>query len=129
MSAAIALANLTKLADGELVLYDALLDAGTDLGLAHFGARALNSLRLEKSFGTWAREYRPLYTPGEAGVEAPVDKLQLLENYLPGLCPARMRLPSSKLHRLPDGACGWQIEGRSAATSQRLKPPQLVPSY
>ena len=48
--------------------------------------------------------------------EAPVDKLQLLENYLPGLCPARMRLPSSKLHRLPDGACGWQIEGRSAAT-------------
>jgi hypothetical protein len=54
-----------------------------------------------------------------------VDKLPLLENYLPGLCPARMRLPSSKLHRLPDGACGWQIEGRSAATSQRLKLPQF----
>jgi dimethylglycine dehydrogenase len=60
-------------ADGELVLYDALLGAGTDLGLAHFGARALHSLRLEKSFGTWAREYRPLYTPGEAGVERFVD--------------------------------------------------------
>jgi hypothetical protein len=57
-------------------------------------------------------------------LKAPVDKLPLLENYLPGLCPARMRLPSSKLHRLPDGACGWQIEGRSAATSQRLKLPQ-----
>ena len=28
---------------------------------AHFGARALHSLRLEKSFGTWAREYRPIY--------------------------------------------------------------------
>src|SRR5271168_3206140 len=37
--------------------------------LAHFGARALNSLRLEKSFGNWAREYRPLYTPGEAGLD------------------------------------------------------------
>jgi hypothetical protein len=52
---------------------------------------------------------------------APAGELQLLENDLPGSCPARMRLPSSKLHRLPDGACGWQIEGRSAATSQRLK--------
>jgi len=29
--------------------------------------------------------------------EAQADKLQLLENYLPGLCPARMRLPTSKL--------------------------------
>jgi dimethylglycine dehydrogenase len=53
----------------ELALYDALVAAGTDLGLAHFGARALNSLRFEKSFGTWAREYRPIYTPFEAGVD------------------------------------------------------------
>lgn len=60
-------------ADGQLVLYDALLGAGADLGLTHFGARALNSLRLEKSFGTWAREYRPLYTPSEAGVDRFVD--------------------------------------------------------
>ena len=26
------------------------------------------SLRLEKSFGTWFREYRPIYTPLEAGI-------------------------------------------------------------
>jgi dimethylglycine dehydrogenase len=56
-------------ADGELVLYDALVAAGEDLGLTPFGARALQSLRLEKSFGTWAREYRPIYTPAEAGIE------------------------------------------------------------
>ena len=56
-------------ADCQLALYEALVSAGADLGLAHFGARALNSLRLEKSFGNWAREYRPLYTPGEAGLE------------------------------------------------------------
>jgi dimethylglycine dehydrogenase len=56
-------------ADGELVLYDALVAAGEDLGLKPFGARALQSLRLEKSFGTWAREYRPIYTPAEAGIE------------------------------------------------------------
>jgi dimethylglycine dehydrogenase len=55
--------------DGQLALYDALHSAGEDLGLAHFGARALNSLRLEKSFGNWAREYRPIYTPVEAGIE------------------------------------------------------------
>jgi dimethylglycine dehydrogenase len=55
--------------DGQLALYDALRHAGEDLGLAHFGARALNSLRLEKSFGNWAREYRPIYTPVEAGID------------------------------------------------------------
>ena len=44
-----------------------------DLGLGHFGARALNSLRLEKSFGTWAREYRPIYGPYEAGLGRFVD--------------------------------------------------------
>ena len=45
-----------------------LLDAGRDAGIRHFGARALHSMRLEKSFGTWAREYRPIYGPVEAGL-------------------------------------------------------------
>jgi dimethylglycine dehydrogenase len=56
-------------ADCQARLYDALREAGADLGLRHFGARALNSLRLEKSFGNWAREYRPNYTPTEAGLD------------------------------------------------------------
>ena len=54
-------------------LYDALLEAGEDLGIRHFGARALQSLRLEKSFGTWAREYRPIYGPYEAGLDRFID--------------------------------------------------------
>jgi dimethylglycine dehydrogenase len=33
-----------------------------------FGARALDSLRLEKSFGAWASEYRPIYDSYEAGL-------------------------------------------------------------
>src|ERR1700689_4050629 len=37
------------------------------------GARALNSMRLEKSFGTWAREYRPIYGPYEAGLGRFID--------------------------------------------------------
>jgi len=49
-------------------LYDNLMSAGTDLGLANFGVRALLSLRLEKHFGTWAREFRPIYGPFEAGL-------------------------------------------------------------
>jgi dimethylglycine dehydrogenase len=60
-------------ADCQLRLYEALVHAGTDLGLTHFGARALQSLRLEKSFGTWAREFRPSYTPTEAGLDRFVD--------------------------------------------------------
>ena len=60
-------------ADCQLALYDALVAAGKGLGLAPFGARALNSLRLEKSFGNWAREYRPIYTPAEAGVDRFID--------------------------------------------------------
>jgi dimethylglycine dehydrogenase len=49
-------------------LFDLAMTEGTDLGLTLFGGRALDSLRLEKSWGTWAREYRPLYTPWEAGL-------------------------------------------------------------
>ena len=35
-----------------------------------FGGRALLSLRLEKSWGIWAREFRPIYGPLEAGPAA-----------------------------------------------------------
>jgi dimethylglycine dehydrogenase len=60
-------------ADCQLALYQAIVAAGEDVGLRHFGARTLNSLRLEKSFGNWAREYRPIYTPSEAGLDRFVD--------------------------------------------------------
>ena len=61
------------LADHQRTLYDLLVGAGRDLGLRHFGARALNSLRLEKSFGTWTREFRPIYGPDEARLGRFVD--------------------------------------------------------
>jgi dimethylglycine dehydrogenase len=59
--------------DYQRALYDALLAAGKAHGLRLFGGRALNSLRVEKSFGTWAREYRPIYGPFEAGLGRFVD--------------------------------------------------------
>jgi dimethylglycine dehydrogenase len=56
-------------ADQLRLLHDTLVAAGAELGLRHFGARALNSLRLEKGFGSWAREFRPIYGPCAAGLE------------------------------------------------------------
>jgi dimethylglycine dehydrogenase len=49
-------------------LFDEIMTAGTLHGLRLFGMRALMSLRLEKSYGTWFREYRPIYTPAEGGI-------------------------------------------------------------
>ncbi len=54
--------------DRQRALHELLLEAGRALGLRHFGGRALTSMRLEKNFGTWAREYRPIYGPYEAGL-------------------------------------------------------------
>jgi dimethylglycine dehydrogenase len=54
--------------DYHRALYMLLLEAGQTHGIRHVGLRALNSMRLEKSFGTWAREYRPIYGPFEAGL-------------------------------------------------------------
>jgi dimethylglycine dehydrogenase len=54
-------------------LYDLITATGATYGLRHFGGRALNAMRIEKSFGTWAREYRPIYGPYEAGLGRFVD--------------------------------------------------------
>ena len=45
-------------------LYIALMNAGKDLGLVNIGNRALDSLRLEKSYGIWNAEFTQGYTPG-----------------------------------------------------------------
>jgi dimethylglycine dehydrogenase len=50
-------------------LFDQLMAAGEEYGIRLFGFRALMSLRLEKSYGTWYREYRPIYTLHEAGLQ------------------------------------------------------------
>jgi dimethylglycine dehydrogenase len=59
--------------DYQRALYDSLVAAGREFGLRSFGGRALNAMRIEKSFGTWAREYRPIYGPFEAGLGRFVD--------------------------------------------------------
>jgi dimethylglycine dehydrogenase len=50
-------------------LFDLLWEAGNPFDMALFGFRALITMRLEKNYGTWYREYRPIYTPLEASMD------------------------------------------------------------
>jgi dimethylglycine dehydrogenase len=50
-------------------VFNTLMAAGEEFGLGLFGSRALNALRLEKNYASWAREYRPIYGPMEAGLD------------------------------------------------------------
>ncbi len=59
--------------DYQRALYDLLLQEGAPFGIRPFGGRALNSMRLEKSFGNWAREFRPIYGAFEAGLGRFID--------------------------------------------------------
>jgi dimethylglycine dehydrogenase len=51
-----------------LKLYQALQTAGSEFGMALFGSQALDSLRLEKGFGSWMLEYTPDYDPYDSGL-------------------------------------------------------------
>ncbi len=46
-------------------IFESLRTAGVEFDMNLFGLRALNALRLEKNFGGWGREYRPIYHPWE----------------------------------------------------------------
>ena len=53
----------------QVALYEALLDAGDKLGVVPVGGRSLLSLRVEKGYGSWGREYSPEYWPQEVGLD------------------------------------------------------------
>ena len=50
-------------------LYTALVEAGREVGAGPVGSRALMSLRIEKGYGSWGREYSPEYWPQEVGLD------------------------------------------------------------
>jgi dimethylglycine dehydrogenase len=54
-------------------LLDVLLQASQGLGMRHAGMYALNSLRLEKGFGIWSREFSRDYTPHMSCLERFID--------------------------------------------------------
>ena len=51
-------------------LFADILEAGAEYNIRLFGSRALNALRLEKNFGSWGREFRPVYYPHETGLDS-----------------------------------------------------------
>lgn len=55
-------------ASDQVKLYAALLDAGREVGAGPVGSRALASLRIEKGYGSWGRDYSPEYWPHESGL-------------------------------------------------------------
>ncbi|MFQ5985508.1 MAG: FAD-dependent oxidoreductase, partial [Alphaproteobacteria bacterium] len=49
-------------------VYDAIVAAGTDVGLRHAGYHAMNSLRMEKAYRSWGHDISGEDTPLEAGL-------------------------------------------------------------
>ncbi|WP_424978214.1 GcvT family protein [Leisingera sp. S232] len=54
--------------DDQVKLYSALLAAAADFDGGPVGGRALGSLRIEKGYGSWGREYSQEYWPQEVGL-------------------------------------------------------------
>ena len=50
-------------------LFDAMFAAGAEFGIGMAGMRAMESLRLEKSYRMWGSDLTPDYTPYEAGLD------------------------------------------------------------
>jgi dimethylglycine dehydrogenase len=55
--------------DQQLSLYDLLIEKGAAYGIAPIGMRAIDSLRLEKSYRGWNLDLSSEYTPLESGLE------------------------------------------------------------
>lgn len=53
----------------QVALYEALLKAGRDFDAGPVGSRGLMSLRIEKGYGSWGREYSPEYWPQEVALD------------------------------------------------------------
>jgi dimethylglycine dehydrogenase len=95
----------------QVALYDALLEEGAALGVRPVGSRSLLSLRVEKGYGSWGREYSPEYWPHEVGLDRLIklDKPEFLgrEAWL----SLEDRVPREKLVMLEVTANGADASG------------------
>ena len=53
----------------QLRLAEGIEEAGSDLGLKWYGARALMSMRLEKGWGVWTLDLRPDFSAAQSGLD------------------------------------------------------------
>lgn len=78
-------------------LYAALLDAARPFGAGPIGGRALASLRIEKGYGSWGRDYSPEYWPQECGL---ADLIRPEKDFLNrAACLRTMQLPAREVLR------------------------------
>ncbi len=98
----------------QLVLYQSILEVGEEFGIRPVGSRALGSMRIEKGYGSWGREYSPEWYPTESGLAALVktDKPEFLgrEAYMKIKdLPPRQLLCNFSIESAPgsDGADAW----------------------
>ena len=124
----------------QVVLYQALLDAGREFGAGPVGGRALMSLRVEKGYGSWGRDYSPEYWPQECGLDGLIRRDKEFLNKEAWLAiadnPARERMVVLEVNAreadatggepvfLPDGTPAGQVSsgayGYSVGTSLAL---------
>ena len=121
-------------ADQAVDVYQAVLEAGDDLGLVHAGYHALDSLRCEKGYRHLGHDIGPGVTPIEAGLGFTVSRRNsadyvgraALESHTPRFQAAFVRLddPGPLLYhdepitagrrqvgRVTSGAYGWTLGG------------------
>ena len=55
--------------DQQIQLFDAIVEAGKEFGLTHFGMYAMESMRLEKSYRMWGADLTREYSILEAGLD------------------------------------------------------------
>ena len=96
--------------DYQAQLYDEILAAGDELGLAHYGGRAISSLRLEKNYGSFNKDFRPDYTAGR-------DRARRLRRFRQGRLRRQGRGSSPRSERGPESAS--PPGGRGAACRRR----------
>jgi dimethylglycine dehydrogenase len=105
--------EINVLSTEHATLWSAIMEVGKEFGIAPIGYNAALSLRLEKSFGIWLREYASSYTPQMNGLSRFVktEKGDFVgrEAYLRNHDePARQRLVTLAVDALDADATGYE---------------------
>lgn len=98
--------------EDQVTLLTALLKAGREMGIGPVGSRALMSLRIEKGYGSWGRDYSPEYWPQESGLDRLVkaDKTFLNKEAWAAIAdrPARYRMVMLEIDATTADASGGE---------------------
>ncbi|MFM7251482.1 MAG: FAD-dependent oxidoreductase [Ilumatobacteraceae bacterium] len=94
-------------------VYDLLLDAGTDLGIANAGYRAIDTLRMEKGYLYWSTDITPDTSPWEAGLGWRVDLSKADFIGRAALVAQREQGPARRLCTFALGRMAYPVSGEA----------------